>query len=62
MTPVLRARQTDSCLTEINGAKKGEPGNIQDNMFHSLAIDPKNENIVYAGTETNGMFKTADGG
>jgi len=58
----LYAQQTDSCLAEINGAKKGEPGNIQDNMFHSLAIDPKNENIVYAGTETSGMFKTTDGG
>jgi len=62
MAPKLRAQQTDSCLTEINGAKKGESGNIQDNMFHSLAIDPKNENIVYAGTEANGIFKTTDGG
>jgi photosystem II stability/assembly factor-like uncharacterized protein len=56
------AAQTDSCLAEINGAKKGEPGNVQDNMFHSLAIDPKNENVVYAATEANGMFKTTDGG
>ncbi len=54
--------QTDSCLAEIKGARKGEPGNVQDNMFHSLAIDPKNENVVYAGTEANGMFKTTDGG
>ncbi|HAL57230.1 MAG TPA: hypothetical protein DCP63_12370, partial [Bacteroidetes bacterium] len=54
--------QNDSCLTEINGALKGGPGNVQDHMFHSLTIDPKNENIVYAGTETNGMFKTTDAG
>lgn len=54
--------QTDSCLAEINGARQGEPGNVQDNMFHSLALDPADANIVYAGTETNGMFKTTDGG
>ncbi|MDA0986158.1 MAG: T9SS type A sorting domain-containing protein [Bacteroidetes bacterium] len=62
ITPNLPAQINDSCLAEINGAPKGQPGNIQDNMFHSLAIDPKNENIVYAGTETNGIFKTTDGG
>lgn len=62
MVQNLLAQQTDSCLAEINGAKKGEPGNVQDHMFHSLAIDPRNENIVYAGTETSGMFKTIDGG
>jgi photosystem II stability/assembly factor-like uncharacterized protein len=61
-TPNLQAQRTDSCLAEINGAKKGEPGNVQDNMFHSLTIDPKNENMVYAGTEANGIFKTTDGG
>lgn len=54
--------QTDSCTNLINGALKGQPGNIQDNMFHNLMIDPTNPNIVYAGTETSGMFKTTDGG
>lgn len=54
--------QTDSCLNVINGALKGQSGNIQDNMFHNLMIDPNNPNIVYAGTETSGMFKTTDGG
>ena len=53
---------TNDCPTPINGALKGGPGNIQDHMFHSIAIDPKNESIVYAGTETNGIFKTTDGG
>jgi photosystem II stability/assembly factor-like uncharacterized protein len=53
---------TDDCPTEINGGLRGESGNIQDHMFHSIAIDPTNENIVYAGTETNGAFKTTDGG
>ena len=54
--------QTDSCLNLINGALKGQPGNIQDNMFHNLHIDTNNSDIVYAGTETSGMFKTTDGG
>ncbi len=54
--------QSNDCPVEINGSRKGEPGNIQDNMFHSLTIDPRNENIVFAGTEANGIFKTTDGG
>ena len=54
--------QSEDCSVVINGAWKGEAGNVQDNMFHSLAIDPSNENIVYAGTETSGIFKTTDGG
>lgn len=54
--------QTDSCLSEINGSLKGQPGNVQDNTFHSLLIDPLDENIVYVGTEANGMFKTTNGG
>lgn len=54
--------QSNECQTEINGALKGGSGNIQDHMFHSLAIDPTNEDIVYVGTETNGIFKTTDGG
>jgi len=53
---------TNDCPTPINGELKGGPGNIQDHMFHSITIDPKNENVVYAGTETNGIFKTTDGG
>ena len=56
------AQQADDCSVEINGALKGASGNIQDHMFHSLAIDPRNENVVYAGTETSGIFKTTDGG
>ena len=47
---------------EINGALRGQPGNIQDNVFQSLCIDPRDSNTVYIGTETNGIFKTTDGG
>ena len=56
------AQSSIECPTEINGALRGGAGNIQDHMFHSIAIDPTNENVVYAGTETNGIFKTTDGG
>lgn len=47
---------------EINGALRGQPGNIQDNVFQSLCIDPRDSNTVFIGTETNGIFKTTDGG
>jgi hypothetical protein len=53
---------TPAETAEINGALRGEPGNIQDNVFQSLAIDPRGPATVYLGTETNGIFKTADGG
>src|SRR3954469_23250326 len=54
--------QSIDCPNPINGTLKGEAGNDQDNMFHSLAVDPVDENIVYVGTETNGIFKTTDRG
>lgn len=61
-TVVKSQSQADDCIKEINGTLKGQPGNVQDNMFHSLAIDPMNEKIIYVGTESNGIFKTSDGG
>jgi photosystem II stability/assembly factor-like uncharacterized protein len=54
--------QSNDCPTPINGSLKGEAGNDQDNMFHSLVIDPGDANTVYVSTETNGIFKTSDGG
>lgn len=54
--------QSNDCSTPINGTLKGEAGNDQDNVFHSLTIDPTDDRIVYVGTETNGIFKTTDGG
>jgi len=41
-----------------NGSDKIE----RDGIFHSLAISPTNPDIVYIGTETNGIFKSVDGG
>src|SRR5262245_10117609 len=52
----------NDCFTPINGGLKGEPANDQDNVFHSLVIDPTDERVVYVGTEGNGIFKTSDGG
>ena len=33
-----------------------------DQVFRSLAVDPTDENIVFVGTERNGIFKSVDGG
>ena len=43
----------------------GPPGpttNDFDQVFRSLEIDPNNPDIVYLGTERNGIVKTIDGG
>jgi hypothetical protein len=34
----------------------------RDSVFNSLAVDPLNPNVVYAGTERNGLFLSLDGG
>src|SRR5216684_1680385 len=46
----------------IKGPAVGVAGNNHDNPFRSLAIDPNNPQIVYAGSECNGIFKSTDGG
>lgn len=33
-----------------------------DRPFHSLTIDPQNADLVYLGTERNGIVKSRDGG
>ncbi len=33
-----------------------------DQTFKSLTVNPKNPNVVYIGTEGNGIFRTLDGG
>jgi photosystem II stability/assembly factor-like uncharacterized protein len=62
LVAILALNSQDGPSEPINGALKGESGNIQDHMFHSLYIDPLDANIVFVGTETNGIFKTVDGG
>jgi hypothetical protein len=34
----------------------------RDSVFGSLAVDPLDSNIVYVGTERNGIFRSIDGG
>ena len=59
---------TDLCGNSIgNGAEiisgpTGPSGLDNDRPFRSLAVDPSNADIVYLGTERNGIVKTTDGG
>ena len=58
----------DLCGNAIgNGAEMisgptGPSGSDYDQVFRSLAVDPSNPDIVYLGTESNGIVKTTDGG
>jgi hypothetical protein len=36
--------------------------NFEDQVFRSLAISPSDPNIIYVGSEGNGIFKSTDGG
>jgi photosystem II stability/assembly factor-like uncharacterized protein len=47
---------------EIVSGPTGPSGADNDRVFRSLAIDPSNPDIVYLGTERNGIVKTTDGG
>lgn len=63
-------------ITNISYAQVGCPSNFLaglmkgadstethgDQTFKSLTINPKNPNVVYIGTEGNGIFKSTDGG
>jgi photosystem II stability/assembly factor-like uncharacterized protein len=46
----------------ISGPQVGEGGNDADQIFRSLTIDPTDDNVVFAGSEGNGIFKSTDGG
>lgn len=45
----------------IRGPSQGAP-NSEDELFHSLTVSPTNPNVIYAGSEGNGVFKSSDGG
>ena len=47
---------------EIISGPTGPSGADYDSSFRSLAVDPSNPDIVYLGTERNGIVKTTDGG
>jgi photosystem II stability/assembly factor-like uncharacterized protein len=47
----------------ISGPKRGARSDIdQDNPFRSLTVHPTNPDIVYVGTERNGIVRSKDGG
>jgi len=46
----------------VSGPTVGSSGNNSDNPFRALAVHPTDPNVVYLGSEGNGLFKTTDGG
>ena len=58
----------DSCGNDIGNGNEfipgpdGPVGEDFDQVFRSLTIDPTDSNIVFVGTERNGIFKSVDGG
>ncbi len=47
---------------EIISGPGGPQGGDYDQVFRSLEVDPANPDVVYMGTERNGIVKTSDGG
>jgi len=47
---------------EIIPGPAGPGGGDFDQVFRSLEVDPVNPDVVYLGTERNGIVKTSDGG
>ncbi len=46
----------------IKGPGIGEGCNNNDNIFNSLTVSPTDPNVIYVGSEGNGIFKSTDGG
>src|SRR5262249_35086160 len=70
---VLYAVGGDVSLPDLNGVYKSTDGGVTWTLVFptgilspesviSLAVDPTDPSIAYAGTENNGLFKTTDGG
>jgi photosystem II stability/assembly factor-like uncharacterized protein len=47
---------------EVVSGPAGPVGGDTDQVFRSLDVDPSNPDVVYMGTERNGIVKTDDGG
>jgi hypothetical protein len=47
---------------EIISGPSGPEGGDYDQVFRSLEVDPANPDVLYIGTERNGLVKSADGG
>jgi photosystem II stability/assembly factor-like uncharacterized protein len=58
----------DPCANAVGNGNElipgppGPEGNDYDQVFRSLEVDPSNPDVVYMGTERNGIVKTEDGG
>ncbi|MGR3319385.1 MAG: WD40/YVTN/BNR-like repeat-containing protein [Candidatus Anammoxibacter sp.] len=58
----------DSCGNDIGNGNEfipgpdGPIGEDFDQVFRSLTVDPTDSDIVFVGTERNGIFKSVDGG
>ncbi|MCK4364998.1 MAG: hypothetical protein KAW45_03000 [Thermoplasmatales archaeon] len=61
--------ETEDCGNEIGNGLEIVRGPLEpdrpadrDAVFRSLAVDPLDSNIVYVGSERNGIFRSIDGG
>lgn len=52
----------DASTSLIKGPAVGSDGNNSDNPFRALAIHPTDPQVLYVGSEGNGLFRSADGG
>jgi hypothetical protein len=62
---VFKSTNKGTTWTQTGLAFQATACNPNDSYAHAgqkMAVDPNNSNIVYAGTETNGMFVTTNGG
>jgi len=52
----------DGVFKSTDGGTNWTQTGLKDKAIRSLVIDPKNTQIVYAGTDDDGVFKSTDGG
>ncbi len=63
-----KAEEEDPCPNttgngnEIISGPAGPAGGDYDQVFRSLEVDPLNSDVLYMGTERNGIVKSVDGG
>lgn len=65
LTLLQQEVSAQGCPSNISTSLVKGPDSTETNgeqTFRSLVVNPKNPNVVYVGTEGNGVFKSADGG